>query len=477
MPMVPFCGGSYQDKAPGNSSELTLNMYPEVTDGGNGKTNVKLINIPGTSEFVEISIDTGDFCRGLYATTTGKVYCVFGNTVYEVLNNGTKTTVGTISNTAVPIKFSDDGINVIFADGSTLYSILLADNTLSPISSNTVNPTDVVWLDGRFYAINGKENLFYWSALGDGLTWTGTDTGAATAESSADVIRALAVVNGNLWLLGAASYEIWRTNTDPDFPVSRIGASPADVGVQAVYSVATIGDSLFFIGSSKAGKNIVFQAQGQSAKRISNHAIEEQLNKASTTTDAVGWTYQENGHVFYVVNFLTFNRTFVYDVTSGMWHNRATNNPQTGVESYYPVQYAVFAFDQILVCGLREAKVLTLDSNVYTEYDGRYIIKERTGPIYWDDLKRIHMSMFQLDIEAGQGVQTGQGSDPKIMLQISRDGGYTWSNEIFTGLGKIGQYRWMAKWRRLGMTREAAFRVRYSEPTKFIILGAKLVVK
>ena len=39
--------------------------------------------------------------------------------------------------------------------------------------------------------------------------------------------------------------------------------------------------------------------------------------------DAVAYTYQQDGHPFYVLNFPSANTTWVYDVSTGAWHERA----------------------------------------------------------------------------------------------------------------------------------------------------------
>lgn len=69
-------------------------------------------------------------------------------------------------------------------------------------------------------------------------------------------------------------------------------------------------------------------------------------------------------------------------------------------------------------------------------------------------------------------IEADQGSDPQVVLDWSDDGGKTWSNEHWAGIGKIGEYRKRAVWRRLGRFRHRVFRLTYSEPTKFTIYGA-----
>ena len=63
------------------------------------------------------------------------------------------------------------------------------------------------------------------------------------------------------------------------------------------------------------------------------------------------------------------------------------------------------------------------------------------------------------------------------MLRWSDDGGHTWSNEHWVGIGKIGEYGRRAIWRRLGMTlklRDRVYELSGSDPVKIAIMGAEL---
>lgn len=86
-------------------------------------------------------------------------------------------------------------------------------------------------------------------------------------------------------------------------------------------------------------------------------------------------------------------------------------------------------------------------------------------------------SQFQLDLEAGVGLTTGQGSDPQIMLRWSDDGGHTWSDEHWVSAGDRGHYKHRAIWRRLGRSRDRVFEVTVSDPVAWNLLQAFLQVE
>lgn len=94
-----------------------------------------------------------------------------------------------------------------------------------------------------------------------------------------------------------------------------------------------------------------------------------------------------------------------------------------------------------------------------------------TGVIHNQEV-RSFMSMIQVVFEQGTGLSTGQGSDPQVMMQWSDDGGKTWSNGHWRGIGAIGEYAYRTIWRRLGNFRSRIFRFIISDPIKVAVISA-----
>jgi Neuraminidase (sialidase) len=70
-----------------------------------------------------------------------------------------------------------------------------------------------------------------------------------------------------------------------------------------------------------------------------------------------------------------------------------------------------------------------------------------------------------------------QSENPKVMLQWSDDGGFTWSNEYWKAVGRIGEYKASVDFTRLGMSRDRVFRMTVTDPVKWIIIGARMDVE
>ena len=54
--------------------------------------------------------------------------------------------------------------------------------------------------------------------------------------------------------------------------------------------------------------------------------------------------------------------------------------------------------------------------------------------------KRLLISNAKFMLQTGQGLTTGQGSIPRIMIEYSIDGGDSWSKERWPEVGKLVQY-------------------------------------
>ena len=79
-----------------------------------------------------------------------------------------------------------------------------------------------------------------------------------------------------------------------------------------------------------------------------------------------------------------------------------------------------------------------------------------------------------LIVQPGSVVVPFDTTNPQAMLRWSNDGGSTWSNEHWTGIGRIGKYTNRAMWRRLGWSRDRIFEVVVTDPVKAVIVSANL---
>jgi hypothetical protein len=484
--MVPFIGESYTHRSPDVSPQETINLYPEVLRNDQAKSRYILIGTPGTDTFLDLEGFSGTgACRGLYTTSTGRVFGVWGSLLVEVLSNGGGNLIGNVGIGASRINFTDNGYYLVLVDGKVMRLLDLDTGSFFQQPLPFDNPSDVVYLNSRIVAINksaNKEtgdgenpenNKFYWSGVGPSgpTSWSGIDW--ASAESNADPIIAVTVTRGRLWLFGPRSYEVWQTTTSSKRPYVIVGGSSSEIGCESEKSVTTISEQVFWLGSSTVGNNRVFVNNSYNAAPISTPAIEYELDKGSNE-GAIGFAYQQEGHTFYVLTLPDINKTYVYDLSTGQWHRRSTRESATNKQNFWAPQYSTLGFGEILVGDGVEPRLFTLSLDKYDEWDNRPIVRLRRSSVYWDDLRTVYYNEAILDMETGVGLQTGQGSDPRAMMRFSDDGGHTFGNEMWAPIGKIGQYKNRVVWPQLGSSRERVIEISCSDPIKQVWLGLRI---
>jgi hypothetical protein len=282
-----------------------------------------------------------------------------------------------------------------------------------------------------------------------------------------------------VWLFGNNTVEVWYNAGLADFPLARIEGAFMETGCLAPYSVAKLDNAVFWLGSDARGNGIVYRNQGYNAQRVSTHAIEWQIQQYGVLNDAIGYSYQQDGHSFYVLVFPTAQATWVFDVATGAWHERAYWD---GVQYRRHRSNCQANFvGQVLVGDWENGRVYAFDLEVYQDNNDlqRWLRSWRALPTGQNTLKRTAHHALQLDCETGIGINTGQGSNSQVMLRWSDDGGHTWSNEHWASMGKLGEYGKRVIWRRLGMTaklRDRVYEISGSDPVKIAIMGAELSV-
>jgi hypothetical protein len=464
---IQFVGGAYQARSATIDCQECVNYYQE-NEQPTSKEPTALIGTPGLKLLVELPTSP---IRGVYTTSTGRMYAAAGNTIYEITTAYDYTVISTISTVSGAVVFADNGQQVIAVDGQYGYVITLLTNAFVQITdSNFPGSTHVVFIDGRFVGNTPGSGEWRFSESYDGTVW---EIDTAQAEGSPDTLLSIQKLNNQIWMFGTQSIEVWYNAGTSPVPYERINSASMTIGTTAKDSPATNGIAIFWLGSNTAGKNVVFMATGYQAQQISTHAIENIISSFVKQDDAIGYCYQQEGHNFYVLNFLTDNRTLVYDMSTGVWHERSNWDRVYGKHLHHRAVCHCTFNNKNIVGDYLNGIIYEYSLDYYTD-NGNTIRRERTSPHIHQDMKRILFSSFEVDVERGVSNPSCVDSDAKAMLKWSDDGGMTWSNEYIRSLGKVGKYRESVCWNRLGTSKDRVFRFSVTDPVKSIIVGASI---
>lgn len=456
---IPFVGASYQMDALSFGVQRTINFVPIVTEVENTKSVSALRKCAGLQLFTTAG---GGAIRGCLSSTSGRAFVVSGREFYEINADASVTKRGDLNTSTSRVSFAENNTQVMFVDGTDGWIFNKDTNTLTQITDVDFPTCSIVsYQDGYFLTVEDGTQKFYISAIEDGLTWDALDF--TLVQSSPDNLNCVLSDNGNVWLFGNRSVEVYQNTGNAQFPFERISGAIIQTGCAAPFTVSQFDNTVVWLGVDSQGRGVVWRAEGYQARRISTSAIEKLIDTAEDFTDAYAWVYHEQGHVYYMLQIRGLETTLCYDGATGQWHERMYKDPVTNTRQLHRGSCHFF-FNQRNLVGDRETgKIYDMDLSYYDDA-GDEMICERISPHYQDEKRLVSHSCFELDCEVGRGLTSGQGSDPQIMLQYSDDGGRTWSNELWRDLGKKGDYRTRVEWRQLGRARDRVYKVRVSDP-------------
>lgn len=510
MPMpskipLQITGPTYQHPSLPTNAQKCINMYPTypssnlVPESNNkpieeGRGNSTLMLTMGceaigkiTSELPAIN-PTG---RGLYQIQTDPVtyrqFAAVGCTVFELNFDYTNQLIfpeplGTMVSGHQPVCFAHNyhQLMVIGYDiesgavGGNIFDYLT--NTWSTIThEDFIGGSHVVMIDSYFIYNEYNSNRFYVSSPNDGLTWDALNV--ASAESKPGIIVGLGQAKGELWVFCTNSVEVWyNAANSPGMPFSKRVGSDIDIGCSAGYSITSVNDSLIWLDSrrfvvmSEYSAFLRNQDSGYGLAKMSNEAIDAEIASYSRVDDAIGDTYVDNGHVMYEITFPTEKKTWVLDVTTGMWHQKISlklNNTPQSITNYY-AQNQQFLLG---ISGVETGTHVYLVGRNYQQDDGANIPRTRVTSHLSSNFSLV--TIDQLEIKCNTG-KAPLGTDPQITLRYSNDSGYTWSNSLMRSLGKTGEYGKRIQWNRLGTAHEWLFEFTVTDEADFTIIDACL---
>ncbi len=331
--LFQFCGPSYEGESVRFDLQRSVNLYPE-SGLPNSKSKTMLVGTPGLTLLTTINAPV----RALWAGH-GRLFAIGGSHGYEVFRDGTVQDYGAMAALALlgPCQIVQGA-----GPGFQLLAMNSANNKLysfNPAGGGSMDYAHfdgqaLEYLDGFFVAIatnvvNTTQNQVNVSAPADGTTWPGLAVAVRTGSN--DNLTRLAVMNGQLWLFGEKTIEIWYNVGASPFPFARVGGATINQGLLAPFSVEKM-ETLYWLGANDRGYASVYRANGSVPVRVSTFAIDSliknYLAQNISNLEIRSLSYEEAGHSFYVLSFPApagpnnAGAAVAYDTTTGQWHER-----------------------------------------------------------------------------------------------------------------------------------------------------------
>lgn len=468
---VPLFGTDIVGKSFYVTRQRRLNVYFEVRED-HDKTNIAIYGTPGLTAYFNTT-QAGPI-RGILGTPDA-IYAVTNNRFQSIQPTGVEIAGGNVTTVAGYCSITNNSTQVVVADGSNGYLYTIGTKQFTVIPANFPNGArTVVYVSGFFVAEQPGTQQFWVSNANDATTWGPLAFASASAYSGN--ISAVDSLSGNLLLFCTDHVEFWQNVGAAPEPFAPIQAATREYGLAALFSRAHVGESIIFLAQNSEGQAQVAQIMNYDMKVISTPDLDSLINGFSQVSDAVGMAYGVDAHKFYQITFPAASRSFLFDLSTRLW-----SETQTG-QAVLPQRHwgnlsTVYA-GKTLITDYAVNQVYLMSTTAYLDAGTQIIPREIITKHILSDFNRIRIAQLYLDMEVGNDlVRNGQHVEPQVVLQYSKDNGHTWTSERWQSMGGQGRYRKRVLWRRFGSTRDAVFKIRMTDPVKFVITNGAMTFK
>lgn len=464
---VELVTGAYESRSLLAEAQRCVNLYAEKNPP-DSPFPYTYYPTPGLTLRATATPTHGSGWRALHVAGDGSCYGVCGSSVYSISSAFVLKKLGDISSQSGHVAMNDNGQSVVIVDGSSGgWQITLSSQVFAPIaSSGFQGGTSVGIVDGIF-VLNVPNSRQWYVSNSNEVTFDATLF--ATKSGAPDLLAAIGVSKRYVYLIGAQTVEVWFDGGDFPFPFDRLPGVFMQWGCVAPASVAQMDGSLYWLAQSPQGKALVVRTEGFNAAQISTFALNDAMQNYPDLADATGFTWQLDGHLFYVLSFPTSDVTWQYDLSTQQWNELASIDNNGVLHRSRANCHAAFAGASV-VGDFENGNLYTWDRDVYTD-NGQPIPRIRSFPHGVDDSSnRIRYQEFIANMEVGNGI--GAGAPVPVFLRYSDTRGKSWGNYVQRTLGLEGEYLTSVQWRRLGVARDRVFEISWSAPVKTALLGA-----
>lgn len=443
------------------SAQRLVNYFTE-RQRPDAKSQVPLFGVPGLTQFATCGVGP---IRGLWVMNE-VLYAVSGSEIYSIDAAGIVKLLGSgIQGTAL-VSMADNGTEICIVTGpvGNGYIYTVANGLVQITSANFNGANTVEFFDEYFVFDWPQTNKFYLSGLLNGNSFNGLDF--ASAEATPGFVVATIQNLQLLFIFCVDHIELWYDAGTNDFPFQRYTGGVLNYGCVSPQTIIKQDGAIFFLGADK----VFYRLQGNVPIRVSTHEMEHIFAGDADLTTASCLTYTLEGHKMVALTLPSSNRTLEFDISTGRWHERESWDENNVTLGRWRANCCAQAYGNNYVGDAFNGNVSLIDWTVYTELGNTLRGLIHSAPLHKDKL-RIFVNRFELDVQAGVGLTTGQGSDPQIMMRYSKDGGETFSKiQPWRSLGKIGQRLKRLRWLSLGQAYQWVFQLTITDPVPRVII-------
>lgn len=392
---APIVGGDYSLNPKLASAQQTVNYIPERIEQPGGAVEYFLRGAPGFRLFANV----GDGPIRADVDVEGKRFVVSGTEVYLVARDTSSTLLGSLPGEG-PVSVAHNqeggGAKVVFGNGTRGWTYDTITQVYAEITDDAFPGFLCVdYLDQFILGIEPQRRYAFHSDLANAREYSFIDV--FEAEGSPDRLMGQAVINGQWWLFGERTTEIFANTGAATGTFQRVPGATIDRGLASTFAVAKLDNALWILGDD----GIVYRSNGYGFQRVSDHALEQDL-RLRDVSRVVFRTFEDAGHK---VLYLTCpdGYTWGYDVATQLWHRRES----FGLSRWRMATLTKWA-GVWFVGDYQHGKLYQLDWNLKDE-DGTTLTGHRTTGALVSASSRFTVSGVKVLCDTGRGPQALTG--------------------------------------------------------------------
>ncbi len=461
-----FLGPAYRARSATIAADTLKNLYVELTENGSDVKQATFYGTPGLKLLVST---TETRCRGIFSQDDVTLAVIGGILGQVNVSLGLFIPLGPVWDDGAPVFFASNGRGgeqVALLSGGRLYLVTLTTMTLSgPIAVPFSNHgTSLDFLDGYFLVSEANTIRVWFSALENGALWDALDFFAVSVTSTNVV--GIKVVRERIWVFQSQTAVVYYDSGNALNPFLPYPGSVMQEGAVNASSIGVLGEAIYWVGQDNQGRHRFVSATNYVPTVISTPPISFALASYPSIDQIEVLTYEQEGHAF-IVWTIPGQQTWAYDAREQQWHERTSLNTTTGQPEAWRARGTAATEGDVLVGDRFNGNLYTLDLDTFQD-NGQPIQHVRRAPYVSGENQWLFLDRLELGIQAGVGLP--DGSDPQVMLSLSRDNGQTWTPPTTASLGLIGNYIDRAIWRMLGRARadRLVIEVSQSDPVRTV---------
>jgi len=434
-----------------------------------------MIPTPGFKNLFQIS--SSEQGRGLfYSDIFSQTIAVIGADVYLItplshsLIGSLKTTLGDVffSENAILSSFDsktgNPGGQVVISDGDNIYilrstgELIIAKNDQG--DDLTFRPGMLAFQDDFFFTIDIDSNRLYASQLNNGAVWP-----VLSFTTIDSIARGVIAFERTVFVFGKDLTQVFQDAAQFPFPYQKDITRAYEYGCLSPATIAVSSGIFVWLASTRATTPLILASQGGNPEAISTPGIDNVLSNLKRPQDSEGFIYEQDGHIFYQINFLNDNISLLYDFYTKKWFVVSSANQKTN----HPIRKTVLdeQTNKFLAITNTDGNIYEFGVNFFTN-DGEIVKRTIIGKnIVFNERPMI---CKELDVQIQQGENE---TTSKVCLLISKDRGRTFGATQIYELGNIGFRINLLRFRKLGASRWWTFKLDFLSAEAMVVLKAE----